>query len=115
VQRPRNQRVFLPYNSGQGSAATADFTVAKIDVVIAGRVTDAQGLPLSGARQRSRAGDAGRRQTTCTGADDGDAQSSRQMRRRHWLRSLWDHQKSPTAAWRAMLHTEYPYLARRTR
>ncbi len=50
VQRPRNQRVFLPYNNGQGGTATVDFTVAKIDAVIAGRVTDAQGLPVAGAR-----------------------------------------------------------------
>jgi hypothetical protein len=50
VQRPRNQRVFLPYNNGQGSTATADFTVAKIDAAITGRVTDAQGLPVAGAR-----------------------------------------------------------------
>ena len=50
VQRPRNQRVFLPYNSGQGSTATVDFTVAPINAVIAGRVTDAQGQPVAGAR-----------------------------------------------------------------
>jgi hypothetical protein len=50
VQRPRYQHVFLPYNTGNGSSATADFTVARIDAAIAGRVTDAQGQPVAGAR-----------------------------------------------------------------
>ena len=50
VQRPRWQRVFLPYNNGQGADVTADFTVARIDAAIGGRVTDAQGNPVAGAK-----------------------------------------------------------------
>jgi hypothetical protein len=50
VQRPRVQRVFLPYNNGDGADVTADFTVARLDALIAGRVTDAQGQPLRGAK-----------------------------------------------------------------
>jgi hypothetical protein len=50
VQRPRVQRVFIPYNQGDGADVTADFTVARLDAIIAGRVTDAQGQPLRGAK-----------------------------------------------------------------
>src|SRR5262245_46212874 len=50
VQRPRVQRVFIPYNAGDGADVTADFTVARLDAAIAGRVTDAQGQPLRGAK-----------------------------------------------------------------
>jgi hypothetical protein len=50
VQRPRVQRVFLPYNGGNGAEVAADFTVARLDAAIAGRVTDAQGQPLPGAK-----------------------------------------------------------------
>jgi hypothetical protein len=50
VQRPRVQRVFILYNQGEGADVTADFTVARIDASIAGRVTDAQGQPLRGAK-----------------------------------------------------------------
>jgi hypothetical protein len=73
VQRPRNQRVFLPYANGQGSTATADFTVAKIDAVIAGRVTDAQGQPVAGARvsihEQAAPSDAGFDRWDLAGAD----------------------------------------------
>jgi hypothetical protein len=50
VQRPRVQRIFIPYNQGDGADVTADFTVARLDAAIAGRVTDAQGLPVRGAK-----------------------------------------------------------------
>ncbi|HEX9440935.1 MAG TPA: carboxypeptidase-like regulatory domain-containing protein, partial [Roseiflexaceae bacterium] len=50
VQRPRVQRVFIPFNDGDGADVTADFTVARIDAAIGGRVTDAQGNPVPGAR-----------------------------------------------------------------
>jgi hypothetical protein len=50
VQWPRVQRVFIPYNDGDGADVSVDFTVARLDATIAGRVTDAQGQPLRGAK-----------------------------------------------------------------
>lgn len=53
VQRPRLQRVFLPYNAGAGSVATANFTLAEIATfgVISGVVTAPDGVtPLPGVR-----------------------------------------------------------------
>ena len=50
VEHPKVQKVFLPFNNGAGSTATVDFTVAHLDAVIAGKVTDAQGIPVAGAR-----------------------------------------------------------------
>jgi hypothetical protein len=50
VQHPHVEKVFLPFNNGAGSNATVDFTVAQLDAWIAGKVTDAQGTPVAGAR-----------------------------------------------------------------
>jgi hypothetical protein len=49
VQPPRVQKVFLPYNDGDGSDATVDFTVAQLDAWIHGTVTDPQGVGVPGA------------------------------------------------------------------
>ncbi|MEP7356925.1 MAG: carboxypeptidase-like regulatory domain-containing protein [Anaerolineales bacterium] len=49
VQPPRTQKVFLPFNDGDGSDATVDFTVAQLDAWIHGTVTDPQGIGVPGA------------------------------------------------------------------
>ena len=50
VQHPRVEKVFLPFNGGAGASATVNFTVAHLDAHITGKVTDAQGTPVAGAR-----------------------------------------------------------------
>jgi len=49
VERPVQQRVFLPYNNGNGATATADFTVARLNSAIIGTVKSAAGTPIAGA------------------------------------------------------------------
>ncbi len=50
VQHPHVEKVFLPFHGGAGSQATVDFTVAQLDAWVVGKVTDAQGTPVAGAR-----------------------------------------------------------------
>lgn len=56
VQRPRQQAVFLPFNAGEGSSATADFTLAQPNATIRGRVfapgdaSTSASEPVAGAR-----------------------------------------------------------------
>jgi hypothetical protein len=50
VMKPRNQKVFLPYNNGNGANVIADFTVAAMDAVISGHVYDPQGQAVAGAK-----------------------------------------------------------------
>ena len=50
VMKPRNQKVFLPYNNGSGANVTADFTVAAINAAIGGQVLDPQSTPVAGAK-----------------------------------------------------------------
>ncbi len=50
VMKPRNEKVFLPYNNGSGADVTADFSVAPVNAVLSGRVLDPQGIPVPGAK-----------------------------------------------------------------
>jgi hypothetical protein len=50
VQQPRIDKVFLPYNGGDGADVSADFLVAQVNAVISGLVTGPNGVALSGAR-----------------------------------------------------------------
>ena len=50
VMKPRNEKVFLPYNNGDGANVTADFTVAQMNAVIGGHVYDPQSNPVPGAK-----------------------------------------------------------------
>ncbi len=52
VQRPRLQRVFLPYNNGEGSTANLDFTLVATASfgTVQGVVTAPNGTPLPGVR-----------------------------------------------------------------
>ena len=50
VLKPRNEKVFLPFNNGNGADVTANFGVAAINALLSGRVLDPQGIPVPGAK-----------------------------------------------------------------
>lgn len=50
VAPPRFQKVFIPFNNGNGANVTADFVVARASGTIRGQVTDPLGNPIAGAR-----------------------------------------------------------------